>query len=53
MGTRPIDDAALLELARAAVDAFLRIFGPPDTTDAGTGVSAVAGSDDRARPAGS
>ncbi|OLT19392.1 TetR family transcriptional regulator [Actinomadura sp. CNU-125] len=35
MGTRPIDDAALHDLARTAVDAFLQISGPTDDHESG------------------
>lgn len=36
MGTRPIDDAALHDLARTAVDTFLQVSGPQTPAEAGT-----------------
>ncbi|MFA1550085.1 MULTISPECIES: TetR/AcrR family transcriptional regulator [Actinomadura] len=45
MGTRPIDDTTLSDLARTAVNAFLQIFGPQVTTEAGTDMRKVANPD--------
>lgn len=45
MGTRPIDDTALSDLARTAVNAFLQIFGPQVTTEAGTDMRKVTNPD--------
>lgn len=50
MGTRPIDDTALNDLARSAVDAFLQIFGPQAITEAGTDVRKVTNLDGHPLP---
>ncbi|MBE1531315.1 TetR/AcrR family transcriptional regulator [Actinomadura algeriensis] len=47
MGTRPIDDTALNDLALAAVESFLQIFGPRATTGAGADMRKAAEPVDR------